>query len=421
MNYSRRNFLTQAGSLLCVSPFQNLLKFTSSEPGEAEIAQDTLPAWQFPPLENTIRETLIIDKIELIKTVGQLFLVVKTSDGRKGITQCNDRMQHLVSILKGLVIPHFIKQDARKISQLVDNAYRLNSNYKYSGMALWNCIGTVEIATWDLLGLTAGKPVHALLGKIVRKDYPVYISDFNREGEPEKIASQLLEKLDATGAKGVKIKVGGRMSNTAADTLQTKRLVPVIRKRLGDSTVIYADANGSFTPAEGIATAQFLADYGVEIFEEPCNFEDEDGTRQVTRAVKTIKIAGGEQDTSLYRFKRFAEHNVYQILQPDLYYNGGILRTLHVAAIAKAFGSTGLAPHTPKADPLIGPFWQVASLIPNLYGLQEFVFDPATKAAAWHSSIKVHNGRMSIAEKNGLGIQYDESIWKSAEKILAGV
>ena len=418
MKYSRKTFLFQSASLLSLGAIQQLFDTAKRTNCSSENFDEDLPTWQFPPLESSISRTVLIEAIELVKTQGEFFLVVKTKDGKKGITQCNDRMQHLVSILKGLVIPHFLNQDARNISQLVDNAYRLNSNYKYSGMPLWNCIGTVEIAIWDLLGIVANKPTYQLLGKAVRDNYNVYISDFNREGDPSDIAGKLLEKLNATGAKGVKVKVGGRMVNTPENAAHTKRFIPLLRKTLGDSVIIYADANGSFTVKEGIETGKLLQDYGIEIFEEPCNFENEDATRVVTEAMKKLKIAGGEQDTSLYRFKRFAQNKVYHILQPDLYYNGGIIRTLNVSAIAKKFQATGVAPHTPKADPLIGPFWQVASVIPNLYGLQEFVFDLPRKVSGWHSSIQVKEGRMEIQQTNGLGIQYDETIWNSVERII---
>lgn len=131
-----------------------------------------------------------------------------------------------------------------------------------------------------------------------------------------------------------------------------------------------------------------------------------------------LKLAGGEQDTSLYRFRRLAQSNVYDILQPDLYYNGGILRTLQVSEIARKYGDKGTAPHTPKADPLIAPFWQVAALIPNLVGLQEFVYTPGEKAPPWHSQIRVVNGHISIPDRKGLGIEYDEGIWKGVEKVI---
>jgi L-alanine-DL-glutamate epimerase-like enolase superfamily enzyme len=381
-------------------------------------ATDQLPTWPLPDLKAVLREPVILRSVELLQTQGELMLVVTSQEGTRGITQCNDRMQHLTSLLKGLVLPHFVGQDARDLPTLTDNAYRLNSNYKYAGMPLWNCIGSVEIAVWDLLGRLARKPVYQLLGQPLRQDYPVYISDFDRESEPAKIVDLLQAKLAATGARGVKVKVGGRMVNTPRYEAQTRRFIPLLRKQLGDAVTIYADANGSYTPPEGIAIGKLLQDYGVEIFEEACNFEDEEGLREVNKALTTIKLAGGEQDTSLYKFRRLAQTEVYDILQPDLYYLGGILRTLQVAAIAQQYGNKGLAPHSPKTDPLIGPFWQVAALAPNLYGLQETVYNPGEKAPAWHSEIQVTNGKIRIPDRPGLGIDYDEGIWKTAVRVV---
>ena len=408
MKLSRKNFI----KFLTLSPFV-FKTFDTMGAGSNE----DLPNWKFENLKTKITDPVLIQSVELLKTMGQLFLIVK-ANGKIGITQCNDRMPHLLSLLKGLVIPHFVGKDARDLPILVDNAYRLNSNYKYAGMPLWNCIGTVEIACWDLLGKVAQKPVYQLLGEQIRTEYGVYISDWNREGDPEKIANQLLEKLSETGAKGVKIKVGGRMVNSIENTKQTKAFIPALRKILGDKTTIYADANGSYSVKEGIETGKLLEDYGIEIFEEPCNFEDEDGMRKVTKALKKIKMAGGEQDSSVFRFERLARTNVYDILQPDLYYNGGILKTLQVAEIAKLHHKS-VAPHTPKTDPLIAPFWHVAALITNLFGLQECVFNLEQKKENWYSpEIKIINGKMKIPKTYGLGIDYDESIFRCAEIIV---
>ncbi len=407
----RRNFIQNlafGSAALAAAPWDTLTKVSATEP---------LPVWPLPPLKNMFPDIIRIDSVELHKTQGQHMMIVRSGD-LMGVTQCNMRMPNLISMLKGLVIPHFAQQDARNLPQLVDNAYRLNTNYKYAGMPLWNCIGSVEIAVWDLLGKAAQKTVAQLLGAPARSDYPIYISDFNREGDPLWIAEELLKKLAVTGAQGIKIKVGGRMVNTPANTAQTRRLLPAIRKTLGDAITIYADANGSFTTEEGIETGKFLEDFNVAIFEEPCNFENEDGMRQVTKALKKIVLAGGEQDSSVYRFKRLAQQKIYDLLQPDLYYNGGILRTLNVAEMARQYGAVGMAPHSPKADPLIGPFWQVASLIPNLYGLQEFVYDTLVAPPTWHTPVKAADGRVKISQLPGLGFAYDPDIWKTAERVV---
>ncbi|WP_080059924.1 mandelate racemase/muconate lactonizing enzyme family protein [Spirosoma aerolatum] len=408
----RRQFLHSAifsSSLLAnAEPFGSMLT-----------PADDFPVWPLPDLHHVLASPVLIRSVELLKTQGQLMLVATAQDGTRGITQCNDRMPNLSSLLKGLVIEYFIEKDARDLPQLVDHAYRLNSNYKYAGMPLWNCIGSVELAVWDLLGRLAKKPVYQLLGKPVRTQYDVYISDFDRGTlTPDAVVDQLAQKLAATGAKGVKIKVGGRMQNTPDDERRTRAFVPLVRKKLGDSITIYADANGSYTPKEGIAIGHMLEDNGVAIFEEPCNFEDEDGLRNVNRALTKLRLAGGEQDTSLYRFDRLARTDVYDLLQPDLYYNGGILRALQVAEIARKYNKS-IAPHTPKADPLIAPFWHLAAVCPNLYGLQETVFDLASKPVTWYTPpIRIQNGAIQIPNLPGLGITYDETIWKTAERIV---
>lgn len=411
---NRRQFIrtTAATALLTRADALRTFRSASAEP---------LPTWSFPDLKTVIPNPVLIRSVELLRTQGdgpasRMMLVVQSADGVRGITQCNERMTNLTSLLKGLVLPYFVGKDARDLLHLRDNAYGLNSNYKYAGMPLWNCIGSVEIALWDLLGQTTRQPAYRFLGQPVRTDYPVYISSFDRSN-PEKALDALVQKMTETGATGVKIKLGGRLRNTPEDDARTRKLIPLARKRLGDETVIYADANGSFTPQEGIFFGRMLEDYGGAILEEPCNFEDEDGIREVNAALQKIVLAGGEQDTSLYRFRRLVQTGVYDLLQPDLYYNGGIVRALQVAEIARA-GGRMIAPHTPKADPLIGPFWQFAAVCPNLYGLQEYPIGGQASPGWYTPSIDVRNGRIRISDGPGLGIRYDAGIWKNAERIL---
>mgnify|MGYP000566024533 CR=1 FL=1 len=413
---SRKEFFRSAIGLAGLGLLTPTGKAFSSS---THLQEDPLPTWKYPDLSLSIKNPVKIRSVELLKTQGELLLVVTSEEGVKGITQCNDRMQNLVSLLKGLVIPHFVGKDARDVAQLAENAYRLNSNYKYAGMPLWNCIGSVEIAVWDLLGRTADKPVYALLGQKLRSSYEVYLSSFDRESAPEKVLEDLKRKLSETSVKGVKIKIGGRLRNTPEDDARSTKLLNLARKVLGDDVTIYADANGSFDVKDGIKFGKMLEDIGADIYEEPLNFEDEDGMRQVTKALKRIKVAGGEQDTSLYRFQRLAKTRVYDILQPDVYYNGGILRTLQVAEIARQAG-IHIAPHTPKADPLAAPFWQVAAVCPVLYGLQEYPISFKSIQPDWYTPYVLldDEGKMVIPDIPGLGIEYDGDIWKTAEKVV---
>ncbi len=364
-----------------------------------------------------VKEPVIIDHIELLRTQGKLFLRVYAANGAVGTTLCNERMEHLHSLLKGLIVPFYIGKDARQVETLCEEVFLDERNYKYGGMPFWNCAGTVEIAIWDMLGRVAGLPVAQIIGKPTRSEVPVYLSSLTRNTTPEQETANLQQKLELTGARAVKIKVGGRMRNTPEAEARTQSLVPLLRKTLGDHITIYADANGSYTPQEGIRIARMLEDYGVDIFEEPCPWEDYHGNRRVNQTLRRMKLAGGEQDTSFYRFQDMVETGVYSILQPDLYYNGGIMRALKVARLAEQHGKY-FAPHSPKADPMHAPFLQLMAFAPAVYGFQEYPANPPRQQPAWYAPhFIVKDGKLGIPQGPGLGVEYDEGIFEGAERV----
>lgn len=367
-------------------------------------------------LTKLIKEPVVIDKINLLRTQGKLFVRVHAANGIVGTTLCNERMEHLHSLLNGLVIPFYIGKDARQVETLCEEVFLDERNYKYGGMPFWNCAGTVEIAVWDLLGRIAGLPVAQLLGQPIRSEVPVYLSSLTRNTTPEQETANLQQKIERSGARAVKIKVGGRMHNTPEAEARTQALVPLLRKTLGNDITIYADANGSYTPKEGIRIARLLEDYGVDVLEEPCPWEDYNGNRLVNRSLRRMKLAGGEQDTSFYRFQDMVETGVYSILQPDLYYNGGIVRALKVARLAEQHGKH-FAPHSPKADPMHAPFLQLMAVAPAVYGFQEYPANPPKQQPAWYAPhFLLKKGVLEIPQEPGLGVAYDEDIFKNVER-----
>jgi hypothetical protein len=150
-------------------------------------AAGTLPTWPLPDLKKALPDALLIRSVELLRTQGRLMLVVVAENGARGITQCNDRMPNLISLLRGLVLPHFLGKDARELPQLVDNAYRLNSNYKYAGMPPLELHRIGRDCGLGFAGASSQKPAYTLLGKPVRAEYPVYISDFYRGANPPRV------------------------------------------------------------------------------------------------------------------------------------------------------------------------------------------------------------------------------------------
>jgi L-alanine-DL-glutamate epimerase-like enolase superfamily enzyme len=319
-------------------------------PAPAEAAEPAPPDGPFFRLDRVSTTPVKIASVELLRH-GKVHVVRSTSaDGAVGLAVTNDRVEYLFPILQQLVMPYFAGKDARDLEALVDGVYVHRSNYKLAGLALWCCVGWVEFSLLDLLGQVSRKSVGDLLGGVRRQEVPVYLSSLRRDTTPEQEVAWLGRRLQETGAKAVKLKVGGRMSrNEDAAPGRTGRLAELARKTFGDAVTIYADANGSYDARKAVEVGKMLQDHGVAFFEEPCPFEELEETRRVCAAL-TVPVAGGEQDASLPRFAWMIANKVVRVVQPDVNYNGGFVRTARVARLAAAAGLP-VTPHSPHTGP----------------------------------------------------------------------
>jgi L-alanine-DL-glutamate epimerase-like enolase superfamily enzyme len=356
-----------------------------------------------------------IESVQVLRWRGVDFVQSRSTDGAVGIASTNGR-PYLWPVLKELVVPYFLRKDARDLASLVDGVYTYRSNYKMAGLAFWNCVSHVEFSLLDMLGKIAGKPVCALLGPVLRTEIPVYLSSSRRDTTPEEEVEWLAQRLAETNAGAVKLKVGGRMSKNAdAAPHRTERLIPLARETFGDGIAIYVDANGSYDAAHAIELGRMLEAYGVGFFEEPCPWEEYVETKRVADALD-MPVAGGEQDSSLPRFEWMIDSGVVDLVQPDLAYNGGFIRCLRVAKMAQNKGLL-VTPHCPKADPNAAYMLHFAAVVPNLGPHQEFRGQRRKGRGAWWLSpgFEAQNGTVSVPDGPGLGVEYDPAIWREAE------
>ena len=79
----------------------------------------------------------------------------------------------------------------------------------------------------------------------------------------------------------------------------------------------------------------FRPDYA--FYEEPCEFDHLEDAKAVADALR-IPVAGGEQEFSESRFRWTVANRGLDIVQPDLHYYGGFIRSMRVARMAHAAG-----------------------------------------------------------------------------------
>ena len=357
-----------------------------------------------------------IASIEVLAFEGRHFVRTTSTEGLVGIAITNQRLRELLSLVQNVVIPVFLGRDARDLEQLVDEVYIHRSNYKLAGLALWSSVGFVELSIWDLLGRAADAPVCELVGPVLRREIPVYLSSGSRETTPEQEVRQLARRIGESGASAVKVKVGGRMSRNAdAFPGRTEGLISLARQTLGDDVAIYVDANGSYDAAHAIEVGHMLEAHGVVFFEEPCPFDEYEQTKAVADALD-IPVAGGEQDTSVARFRWMIDHRGVDLVQPDVVYNGGLIRTLRVARMTEAAGMP-ITPHCPKADPNSAYMLHFAAVTPNLGPHQEYRMQ-GPKPVSWYSpTFDARDGVLAVPTGPGWGVRYDPDIWDRAERL----
>ena len=356
-----------------------------------------------------------IQSIETFQRDPELAVVrVRTEDGAEGYGQTSAYGADLSTpVLHAMVAPFFIGKDPWDVDVLAGELVR--RTYKFPSSLLLRALCGVDTAIWDLLGKVTGQPVHRLLGGRARDRVPVYASSMSREISPEDEAERLQALVAEQGFLCVKVRVGAVMGRDRdASAGRTRRLVPLIRERLGDDIDISADANGAYSPATAIRVGRLLEEHGYFHYEEPCPYQEVENTAQVAAALD-IPVAGGEQDGVLEQVHRIIEARAVDIIQPDIGYIGGMARARRAAYMAEAAGMP-CTPHCANRSLLQVFTLHLAAAMPAVSQYQEWsiedvpwvhdLFDPVPQ---------VVDGHVELSDEPGWGVEISSDFLAAAE------
>jgi L-alanine-DL-glutamate epimerase-like enolase superfamily enzyme len=418
MKNNRRDFLrtTAAAGALSFAPKGS----SNADEHPKERATKIDKIWAAPVLKTEFFKLPVkIVSIELLKNGKHYLVRVRSTGGAEGMASAhNSAMATTYPIFLKRVAPFFSGKDARELESLIHGVYLEDSNYKWQGLPFWVTVASLEIAVLDLLGKVANKPIGELLGGVVRKEIAVYRASGNRGNSPEAEIDYLNKIVAETGANAIKFRLGARMRYDDTSTKRDHALIPLVRKTFGDRMSIYADANGSYDIPMAIKIGRIMEAHKLAFFEEPVPFDYYDETKKIASALN-IPIAGGEQESSLRRFRWMIENDCVQIVQPDLLYFGGLIRSVKVARMAAAAGMDCTA-HMSGGG--LGYLYvaHFASCVPNCGPHQEYKGDgDTTPATCDTSSLKSENGVLKIPSGPGLGIKFDPAFVNNAVVVSA--
>ena len=356
-------------------------------------------------------DAMKIKSIETFTTRDVGLVRVRADDGSEGWGQVSSYHADISAlVLHRQVAPHALGADIPApsgLGRLIDRIYE--KEYKFPGSYMCRALGGLDTALWDLHGKIQGKSVCELLGGTPRP-IRVYASSMKRDITPQAEAERFLRLRDAHGYDAFKFRVGAECGHDQDEWPgRTETIIPTIRRALGDTVDLLADANSCYRPETAITVGRLLEAHGVRHFEEPCPYWELDWTRQVTAALQ-LDVTGGEQDNSLALWKHMIESRTVDVVQPDICYLGGIDRTLRVARMAQAAG----LPCTPHSANLslvtiftlhlmgalenAGPYVEFSIEEADYYPWQYGIYSPYPMA---------RDGKVQIPEGPGWGVEID--------------
>ncbi len=273
-------------------------------------------------------------------------------------------------------------------------------------------ISAVDCALWDLRGKAAGLPVYRLLGGPVRETFPAYASALGFSLEPERV-EQRARAFVEQGYTATKWFVRHGPSDGRAGIERNLELVRTLRAALGPNVDIMLDAWSSWDVPYTIQMAERLAEYDVRWIEEPVLADKIDACAEI-RARSKVPIATGEHEYTRWGLKQLMDARAADVLQPDIYWAGGISEMLKIAALASVYDLV-LIPHG-HSTPATAQF--IAAQPPTLCPILEYLIKwNEIHQYFFRSPLRPVDGMITVPTGPGMGMELDEGKIESEREL----
>ena len=378
--------------------------------------------WIQIPIENDKQH---VSDFGRLRTFDAAILRLETDDGLVGWGEGKNaagsagEYAALVHLLNTEFCPRIIGRDPGDVTFIWEDLYNgvRAKKASSSGHAMPElsrrgltvaAISAIDIALWDILGKSDGKPIWKLLGGRKADRMPAYAS--GGWANADEIGDQLNSYVSKGGFKAVKMRVGamdGAPRNSAAR-------VKAARQGLGPEIDLMVDAHGTYTVSEAKQFAHMVADYDLFWFEEPVIADDKPGLAEL-RACTHIPIATGESESTRFAFRDLALRRAADIFQPDPAFCGGISEAMRIATLASAF-NLRLAPHLWAGAPCFFAGLHICAASPASFTVEYSLGANPMIHDLSKDKVEVADGMIAIPEKPGLGLEMNEQALKKFAK-----
>jgi L-alanine-DL-glutamate epimerase-like enolase superfamily enzyme len=336
------------------------------------------------------------------------FVKIETDDGVDGVGGPMPADQ--AYIVSQQLTPLLLGHNPLAIERIWDRMYRYMVHGR-KGLVM-QAISVVDCALWDLKGKWANAPVYSLLGGPTRETIPAYASALGYSLDPE-LVRERVQDMVKQGYRATKWFFRDGPTDGIAGINRNLRLVETLRDAVGPDVDIMLDCWMSWDVPYTVQMARRLEEYQPRWLEEPVLPDKIEQYAQI-RSQVNIPISGGEHEYTRWGLKELMDAGACDVLQPDIYWAGGISEMMKICALASAY-DLPIIPHghsTPASAHLIAAWPETTCpLLEYLIKWNEihqfFLKYP----------LKPEGGVVKLPNRPGIGMELDENKIESQREV----
>jgi len=271
-----------------------------------------------------------------------------------------------------------------------------------------------DTALWDIIGKAKGLPLYKILATDTEPQTRVraYASggefswhNGSRFPGPEDLVKQALSHK-AAGYSAFKFRPGGAFERFSS----IGEYVPYLRemrKAVGPNFDLIQESNTRWSVGQCLEIAPVLEELKILWWEEPTR-KIIDDYLTIKKALRTVKISGGETVNNRADLVEWMDSGAYDIVQPGCD-DAGVTECWYQARMAHSRGKL-ICPHNWQGDLVAVANAHLLAAVPNRFMLESNMTPNPLKEGLLKEWFGVKNGYYTVPEKPGLGVELKEGL-----------
>jgi L-alanine-DL-glutamate epimerase-like enolase superfamily enzyme len=387
-----------------------------------------LPRTRLSPLDGVARQNIKITDLKLINLGYRLkpeeewpdggngtiiwktetcIVEVSTDSGLKGIGACSryNGPAAMKEYLEKVARPRLLGQNPFDVEFLAGGIAARGARGVWAG---------VDTALWDIIGKAAGQPLYKLLATDTQPKMRIraYASggEFtwlkkSRFPGPDNLIREALRHKEA-GYTAFKYRPGAAFERFSS----IKEYIPLVRelrKAVGPDFDLMQESNQRWTLEQCLEIAPVLEEVKIFWWEEPTR-KNIDNYLTIRKALKTVKVSGGETVGTRAELVEWMDSGAYDIVQPGCD-DAGVTECWYQARMAHTRGKQ-ICPHNWQDGLVCVANAHLMAALPNGLMLESNMTPNPLKEGLFKESFVAKNGYFEVPNKPGLGVELKEGL-----------